>query len=658
VTVFLGPDEGMRATQLPNGQPAAGKTAVVYSDASGSVPAAIRTYDGSQTPGALIANSAVTLDLYGQIPLFWFSDFVNPAVPTLYIRVNAGPPIAIGPDMNIRVTSLEAGGSGGGTPSGTVVAETAYGQASSAGAATAYSRGDHTHGSPSLTAAVPTTSAVGDAATLGTAVLPAKADHLHGREAFGAVVAQTTYALASANGTATTEARSDHAHGTPALSGAVASTSAVGDAATNGAATTPSKADHVHGREAFAAPTAQTTYGLASATGSATTVVHSDHAHGTPALTANAASASAVGDAAAVGTGTAPARDDHKHGREAFAAPTSQLGYGGSSSTGVATTINHSDHQHGTPSLTAVNPTTSAVGDAVALGTGTAPAKEDHRHGREAFGAVTAQTSYGAASTNGAATTDARSDHAHGTVALPTPAQVGSPALSLVTTKGDILAATGSAVLARLGVGSDTQVLTADSTQTTGIKWAAGGAGSYSLPDGIDPPSGAPHAVPNGPVGPNLTTVLNHGYFAPVPIGANARTLNEVSIEVASAGAAGTVFRLVLWSATGRVPNVSLIDFGTVAGDTTGTKAIASLSQALAAGTLYWIEAIEQVATGAALRAIASYNPYVTLQGSPLSGSTAFSAYVMNGPTGAVTNGTAFTYFDVDLSPRFGLKFA
>jgi hypothetical protein len=41
-----------------------------------------------------------------------------------------------------------------------------------------------------------------------------------------------------------------------------------------------------------------------------------------------------------------------------------------------------------------------------------------------------------------------------------------------VTTKGDLLAATAASTLARLGVGSNGQVLTADSTQTAGIKWA------------------------------------------------------------------------------------------------------------------------------------------------------------------------------------------
>jgi len=53
-----------------------------------------------------------------------------------------------------------------------------------------------------------------------------------------------------------------------------------------------------------------------------------------------------------------------------------------------------------------------------------------------------------------------------------------------MTTKGDLVPATGSAAFARLGVGSNNQVLTADSTASTGMKWAtptAGGTANWSL---------------------------------------------------------------------------------------------------------------------------------------------------------------------------------
>jgi hypothetical protein len=58
----------------------------------------------------------------------------------------------------------------------------------------------------------------------------------------------------------------------------------------------------------------------------------------------------------------------------------------------------------------------------------------------------------------------------------------GAVQASTATTKGDLLVATAAAAIGRLGVGSDGQVLTADSTQTTGVKWAmASGGGSVGM---------------------------------------------------------------------------------------------------------------------------------------------------------------------------------
>ena len=75
------------------------------------------------------------------------------------------------------------------TPSGTVTAETGYGQASSPGVSSTYSRGDHTHGTPAAVA------------------VPGPA---------GAVVVETTFGQAAAVGTSSSYARADHTHGTPA----------------------------------------------------------------------------------------------------------------------------------------------------------------------------------------------------------------------------------------------------------------------------------------------------------------------------------------------------------------------------------------------------------------------------------------------------------
>lgn len=69
-----------------------------------------------------------------------------------------------------------------------------------------------------------------------------------------------------------------------------------------------------------------------------------------------------------------------------------------------------------------------------------------------------------------------------GTVAAGDDSRItGAQQRSTLTTKGDLYVATGSATVVRLPVGSNTQVLTADSGETAGVKWAAGGGGGSTL---------------------------------------------------------------------------------------------------------------------------------------------------------------------------------
>lgn len=52
---------------------------------------------------------------------------------------------------------------------------------------------------------------------------------------------------------------------------------------------------------------------------------------------------------------------------------------------------------------------------------------------------------------------------------------------TLLTTKGDLISATAASTVARLGVGANATVLTADSTEATGLKWATPATGSTAV---------------------------------------------------------------------------------------------------------------------------------------------------------------------------------
>lgn len=143
----------------------------------------------------VVSNGTLTDDGGGQVTITTGGGGGTPASPDKSVQYNnAGSFGAV--TVNATATAEYLKQVSGGTPAfaqvaysevsgtptipsaaGTVTAETSYGNASNAGAAATFSKGDHTHGTPSLSMNSPV--AVAGTATAGSGTAPSKDDHAH-----------------------------------------------------------------------------------------------------------------------------------------------------------------------------------------------------------------------------------------------------------------------------------------------------------------------------------------------------------------------------------------------------------------------------------------------------------------------------------------------
>lgn len=181
---------------------------------------------------------------------------------------------------------------------------------------------------------------------------------------------------------------------------------------------------------------------------------------------------------------------NHTHpggGSITYGSVTPQTTFGAASNSGAADSVSRSDHRHGTPAL----PTPADIGAsstshnhtgvydasgtaATALAAHTAASDPHSQYLTAAEGSAAFDALGSSASALASATA---ADAAH--VAASDP-HTGYLRESVLTAKGSLYVATASATVTEIGIGTNGQVLTADSTQTPGLKWAtpSGGGGS------------------------------------------------------------------------------------------------------------------------------------------------------------------------------------
>lgn len=169
----------------------------------------------------------------------------------------------------------------------------------------------------------------------------------------------------------------------------------------------------------------------------------------------------------------------------------------------------------------------------------------------------------------------------------------------LVDAKGDLIVATANDTPARLAVGATNgHVLTVDSAEATGLKWAAGGGGGGE-PSPFVVDVGTWHASPYyssaGTTG-NLV-ILNRAYATPfyAPV---SRELKEIALEVLTGGQSGNVIRLGVFGIDADARLGTLIGQGTVAVDTLGVKVLTFGTALTIPAGLFYIAAVEQGTVG------------------------------------------------------------
>lgn len=130
-----------------------------------------------------------------------------------------------------------------------------------------------------------------------------------------------------------------------------------------------------------------------------------------------------------------------------------------------------------------------------------------------------------------------------------------------MTAKGDLIAGGTAGAATRLGVGSNGQVMTADSAQTLGVKWATPAASGGSPPN-VNPQTGTTYtlALTDAPAASSSQGIVTISNAAAIAL--------TVPLHASVAWLTGTVFQVIQLGAgqiTVSCPGGSLVSAGSLA---------------------------------------------------------------------------------------------
>lgn len=219
---------------------------------------------------------------------------------------------------------------------------------------------------------------------------------------------------------------------------------------------------------------------------------------------------------------------------------------------------------------------------------------------------------------------------------------------SIVDAKGDIITATAADTPARLAVGADNTVLTADSSTATGLKWAAS-ASPVQIPILANNIYLTPRGTALGS-GPGITLTEDTTYYTPIFL--PVCTVDRIGFRTGSNwSAASSTHRLGLYnnSSTTNLPTTVLVDGGTVVASASSTDYELTISQAISTAGWYWIAHNYQSGVSVATVAVISTsgNGYFAQQATTLADATSATTLIRGvtqaSVTGAFATATSLT---------------